>query len=109
MSAVLSSTSRTRTASGLGLAEAPRQHFWFDPPASRIDVAAERRHRQERLAAAFRRSRARLRGRLAGHITARDPELPDHFWVNPLGVHADQVSDRCSVNARGETAIAAGR
>jgi hypothetical protein len=54
MSAVPSSTSRTRTASGLGLAEAPRQHFWFDPPASRIDVAAERRHRQERLAAAFR-------------------------------------------------------
>ena len=23
----------------------------------------------------------------AGHITARDPELLDHFWVNPLGMN----------------------
>ena len=52
MSAVLASP--IRTTSGLELAEAPRQHFWFDPPAPRIDVAAERRHRQERLAGAFR-------------------------------------------------------
>ncbi|POM15382.1 hypothetical protein CSX04_03670 [Burkholderia cepacia] len=52
MSAVPSTLERT--ASGLALAASPRQHFWFDPPAPRIDVAAERRHRQERLAAAFR-------------------------------------------------------
>jgi ribulose-5-phosphate 4-epimerase/fuculose-1-phosphate aldolase len=52
----------------------------------------ERRHRKQRLAAAFR-----LFGRLgfgegtAGHITARDPELLDHFWVNPLGMSFRQV------------------
>ena len=23
---------------------------------------------------------------VAGHITVRDPEKPDHFWVNPFGV-----------------------
>ena len=46
----------------------------------------ERRHRKQRLAAAFR-----LFGQfgfdegVAGHITARDPERPDHFWVNPFG------------------------
>ena len=50
------------------------------------DVAAERRLRKQRLAAAFR-----LFGHFgfdegtAGHITARDPERTDHFWVNPLG------------------------
>jgi ribulose-5-phosphate 4-epimerase/fuculose-1-phosphate aldolase len=50
------------------------------------DLAAERRLRKQRLAAAFR-----LFGHFgfdegsAGHITARDPERPDHFWVNPLG------------------------
>jgi len=106
MSAVLSSPDRT--ASGLVLADTPRQHFWFDPPVPRIDVAAERRHRQERLAAAFRLfARFGFASGLAGHITARDPELPDHFWVNPLGVHFSQikVSDLLLVNARGETAI----
>jgi ribulose-5-phosphate 4-epimerase/fuculose-1-phosphate aldolase len=56
------------------------------------DVEDERRHRKQRLAAAFR-----LFGRfgfdegIAGHITARDPERPDHFWVNPLGMSFKQV------------------
>ncbi len=86
----------------------PRQHFWFDPPPARESVQAERRHRQERLAAAFRLfARFGFAQGLAGHITARDPELPDHFWVNPLGVHFSRirVSDLLLVNARGETVI----
>jgi len=51
------------------------------------NVNDERTHRKQRLAAAFR-----LFGQfgfdegVAGHITARDPELLDHFWVNPLGL-----------------------
>ena len=51
-------------------------------------VEEERLHRKQRLAAAFR-----LFGRfgfsegIAGHITVRDPELTDHFWVNPFAVH----------------------
>jgi ribulose-5-phosphate 4-epimerase/fuculose-1-phosphate aldolase len=55
-------------------------------------VEAERRHRKQRLAAAFR-----LFGQfgfdegVAGHITARDPELLDHFWVNPLGMNFKQI------------------
>ena len=65
----------------------------------------ERRHRMERLAAGFR-----LFGRfgfdegVAGHITARDPELLDHFWVNPLGVSFShiRVSDLILVNDHGE-------
>lgn len=65
----------------------PPQDLVFRLPPSFEDVAAERRHRKERLAAALR-----LFGRLgfeegvAGHITARDPEWPDHFWVNPFAV-----------------------
>src|SRR6478752_5798315 len=56
------------------------------------DVEDERRHRKQRLAAAFR-----LFGHfgfdegVAGHITARDPELLDHFWVNPLGMNFKQI------------------
>jgi ribulose-5-phosphate 4-epimerase/fuculose-1-phosphate aldolase len=69
------------------------------------DVADERRHRKQRLAAALR-----LFGQLgfdegiAGHITARDPELLDHFWVNPLGMSFKlmRVRDLILVNDHGE-------
>lgn len=68
-------------------------------------VEDERRHRKRRLAAAFR-----LFGRFgfdegaAGHITVRDPERPDHFWVNPLAMNFRQirVKDLILVNERGD-------
>ncbi|WP_186022748.1 class II aldolase/adducin family protein [Burkholderia gladioli] len=99
---------QSRTPSGLAINPRPQQKFWFDPPAPRASIAAERRHRQERLAGAFRLfARHGFALGLAGHITARDPELPDHFWVNPLGVHFSRikVSDLLLVNGRGETVI----
>lgn len=50
-------------------------------------IADERKHRKQRLAAAFRIfARRGLDEGVAGHITARDPELTDHFWVNPFGM-----------------------
>jgi ribulose-5-phosphate 4-epimerase/fuculose-1-phosphate aldolase len=68
-------------------------------------VEEERQHRKERLAAAFR-----LFGRfgfdegVAGHITARDPEHADHFWVNPFGMSFShiRVSDLILVNDTGQ-------
>jgi ribulose-5-phosphate 4-epimerase/fuculose-1-phosphate aldolase len=74
------------------------------PPT--FDTAdAERRHRKERLAGALR-----VFGRLgfsegvAGHITARDPERTDHFWVNPFGLNFRhvRVSDLVLVGPDGE-------
>jgi ribulose-5-phosphate 4-epimerase/fuculose-1-phosphate aldolase len=65
----------------------------------------ERRHRKGRLAAAFRLfSRFGFDEGVTGHITARDPERPDHFWVNPFGVHYSQikVSNLMLVNAQGK-------
>src|SRR5947207_2335001 len=69
------------------------------------NVEDERRYRKQHLAAAFR-----LFGHFgfdegaAGHITARDPELLDHFWVNPLGMNFKQirVKDLLLVNDKGE-------
>jgi ribulose-5-phosphate 4-epimerase/fuculose-1-phosphate aldolase len=69
------------------------------------NVEEERRHRKERLAAGFR-----LFGKfgfdegVAGHITARDPEHLDHFWVNPFGMSFKhiRVSDLILVNRDGE-------
>src|SRR3954467_15822548 len=68
-------------------------------------VDQERLHRKQNLAAAFRLfSRFGFDQGVAGHITARDPELNDHFWVNPYGQHFSQVrvSDLILVNDRGE-------
>ena len=68
-------------------------------------VEEERLHRKQKLAGALR-----LFGRfgfsegVAGHITARDPELTDHFWVNPFGMsfrHV-RVSDLILVSHTGE-------
>jgi ribulose-5-phosphate 4-epimerase/fuculose-1-phosphate aldolase len=68
-------------------------------------VEDERRHRKQRLAASFR-----LFGQfgfdegVAGHITARDPELLDHFWVNPFAMNFKQirVKDLILVNHEGK-------
>ena len=58
----------------------------YEVPAP-LPPAAERVHRRQRLAAAFRLfSRYGYEVGLAGHFTARDPIRTDHFWVNPLGM-----------------------
>ena len=74
-------------------------------PPTFDDTDEERTHRKQRLAAAFR-----LFGRfgfsegVAGHITARDPEHPECFWVNPFGMHFSQirVSDLILVDHQGD-------
>jgi ribulose-5-phosphate 4-epimerase/fuculose-1-phosphate aldolase len=69
------------------------------------NVGDERRHRKQRLAAAFRLFGAfGFDEGAAGHITARDPELLDHFWVNPLAMNFKRirVRDLLLVNDRGE-------
>ncbi|CAH0440302.1 class II aldolase/adducin family protein [Ralstonia pseudosolanacearum] len=71
-----------------------REKYRNLPRPPRFDtVAEERLHRKQRLAAAFRLfSRFGFDEGVAGHITARDPEYPDSFWVNPFGVHFSQVT-----------------
>jgi ribulose-5-phosphate 4-epimerase/fuculose-1-phosphate aldolase len=68
-------------------------------------VADERRHRKQRLAAALR-----LFGKygfgegISGHISVRDPEFADRFWVNPFGVSFQRatVGDLICVNEHGD-------
>jgi ribulose-5-phosphate 4-epimerase/fuculose-1-phosphate aldolase len=55
-------------------------------------IEQERLHLKQRLAAAFRLfSRFGFDEGVAGHITARDPEHQNYFWVNPFGVHFSQI------------------
>ena len=86
------------------MATAPANIFKIPAIPKFASVEEERRHRKERLAASFRLfAKFGFDEGVAGHITARDPELPDHFWVNPFGVHFGHihVSDLILVNAKG--------
>jgi ribulose-5-phosphate 4-epimerase/fuculose-1-phosphate aldolase len=82
-----------------------KQELEFSLPPTFETAAEEREHRKQRLAGALR-----IFGKLgfsegvAGHITARDPELTDHFWVNPFGMNFRhvKVSDLILVNDQGE-------
>jgi ribulose-5-phosphate 4-epimerase/fuculose-1-phosphate aldolase len=74
-------------------------------PPTFASFEEERRDRKQRLAAAFRLfSRFGFDEGIAGHITARDPEYGDRFWVNPFGKHFGliRVSDLILVNHNGE-------
>jgi ribulose-5-phosphate 4-epimerase/fuculose-1-phosphate aldolase len=73
------------------------------PPERTIDD--ERPHRKLMLAAGFRLfSKFGFEEGVAGHITARDPELTDHFWVNPFGMPFAHIctSDLLLVSHTGE-------
>jgi ribulose-5-phosphate 4-epimerase/fuculose-1-phosphate aldolase len=77
----------------------------WELPAPLSPPSAERTHRRQRLAAAFRLfSRYGFEVGLAGHFTARDPIHTDHFWVNPMGMSfADiRASDLLLVNPKGD-------
>jgi len=68
-------------------------------------IEEERHYRKNRLAGAFRLfSKFGFDEGLAGHITVRDPEFTDHFWVNPFAVHFSLIksSDLVLVNEKGE-------
>ncbi|WP_433243367.1 class II aldolase/adducin family protein [Streptosporangium sp. CA-135522] len=83
----------------------PTDQLVFRLPQKFDSVRQERRHRQERLVAALRLfGRFGFEEGVAGHITARDPEHTDHFWVNPFGVSFKRirVSDLILVNHQGQ-------
>jgi ribulose-5-phosphate 4-epimerase/fuculose-1-phosphate aldolase len=71
--------------------ETPEAFAW----SGCTSVEDERRHRKQRLAAAFRIfSRYGFDEGVAGHITARDPERTDCFWVNPFGMDFGRIRVR---------------
>lgn len=79
--------------------------FTVPQPPTFGSVEDERRHLKQRLAAAFRLfALFGFDEGVAGHITARDPERADHFWVNPFGMYFGHIraSDLILVNHEGE-------
>ncbi|MET7489936.1 class II aldolase/adducin family protein [Streptomyces sp. NPDC005538] len=61
-------------------------------PDPDLGVEEERLVRKRELAAAFRLfARFGFSEGVAGHITARDPEHPSAFWVNPFGMAFSRI------------------
>ena len=88
----------------------PTEQLQFAMPPIHDSPADERRHRKERLAGALR-----IFGRLgyedgvSGHITVRDPEYDDCYWVNPFGMPFKHVTVSDLVLANGEGQVVEGR
>jgi ribulose-5-phosphate 4-epimerase/fuculose-1-phosphate aldolase len=85
-------------------AAAGRRLYLPKPPVF-DSVEEERAHRKAKLAGAFRMfSKAGLDEGVAGHITVRDPEFPDSYWVNPFGMHFGMIksSDLVRVDHAGD-------
>lgn len=75
----------TRTIDGVELT--PKTDLQIATPPTFDTVEEERLHRKQKLAGALRIfGRYGFSEGVAGHITVRDPEYPDTFWVNPLGM-----------------------
>lgn len=94
--------SESRSIDGIPLV--PQPVGWLTPAAFKT-VEEERSHRKAKLAGALRIfGKFGFSEGVAGHITVRDPEFPEYFWVNPFGKSFRQMrsSDLILVNHSGD-------
>jgi len=92
------------TETPLDAMAAGSKSLYLPLPQTFETVEEERAHRKAKLAAAFRMfSKAGLDEGVAGHVTVRDPEFPDSYWVNPFGMHFSMIksSDLVRVDHEG--------
>ncbi|MFF6993705.1 class II aldolase/adducin family protein [Streptomyces sp. NPDC008313] len=88
----------------------PTDQLRFAMPPMYESLEDERRHRKERLAGALRIfGRLGFEDGVSGHITARDPEFSDCFWVNPFGMPFKHVTVSDLVLANQEGQVVEGR
>ncbi|UUN28691.1 class II aldolase/adducin family protein [Streptomyces sp. FIT100] len=86
----------------------PVDQLDFAMPPVHDSAADERAYRRQRIAAALRLfARFGYEDGVSGHITARDPELQDCFWVNPFGEPFATMTARklVLVNGHGEVVL----
>ncbi|MBT2440815.1 class II aldolase/adducin family protein [Streptomyces sp. ISL-36] len=86
-------------------APVPVAQLHFAMPPVHETAEEERAYRKQRLAGALRLfARFGYEEGVSGHLTARDPGLPDCFWVNPFGAPFAELtaSDLLLVNGDGQ-------
>ncbi|MCP3819967.1 class II aldolase/adducin family protein [Streptomyces sp. A3M-1-3] len=88
----------------------PVEQLQFSMPPVHDSVDGERRYRKERLAGALRLfGQFGFEEGVSGHITARDPELPDCYWVNAFGVPFAHMTAGGLILVNGEGQVVKGR
>jgi ribulose-5-phosphate 4-epimerase/fuculose-1-phosphate aldolase len=88
----------------------PVEQLRFAMPPVHESVVDERAYRKERLSGALRLfGRFGYEDGVSGHITARDPEFTDCFWVNPFGVPFAHVTAGDLILVNGEGQVVVGR
>lgn len=100
---------RAREAIGFDLGDGPFTNPKYPQPSTLDD---QRLLRRQRLAIALRVfARHGFDDGAAGHVTVRDPELTDHFWVNPVGCpwSLTRVRDLLLVDPEGQVVEGSGR
>ncbi|KAI4526301.1 arad-like aldolase/epimerase [Schizophyllum commune Tattone D] len=85
-----------------GLDENPLRRAWRGNKEGTIELASvpkfespydEREWIKAHMAAAFRYwGKLGFGEGVSGHITVRDPVLPDHYWMNPFAVHFSVIT-----------------
>ncbi|MCX4533199.1 class II aldolase/adducin family protein [Streptomyces sp. NPDC002596] len=88
----------------------PVEQLQFAMPPVHESVGEERAHRKERLAGALRLfGEYGYEDGVSGHLTARDPEFADCFWVNPFGAPFDGMSPEDLILVNGDGQVVEGR
>ncbi|MFI6605915.1 class II aldolase/adducin family protein [Streptomyces sp. NPDC050507] len=87
----------------------PVDQLHFAMPPVHTSVEEERAHRKERLAGALRLfGECGYEDGVSGHITARDPEFGDCYWVNPFGAPFDGLRPDELILVNGEGQVVEG-
>ncbi|WP_326792676.1 class II aldolase/adducin family protein [Streptomyces sp. NBC_00841] len=88
----------------------PVEQLQFAMPPVHESVGEERAHRKERLAGALRLfGEYGYEDGVSGHLTARDPEFAECFWVNPFGAPFDGMSPEDLILVNGDGQVVEGR
>ncbi|MEV6650395.1 class II aldolase/adducin family protein [Streptomyces sp. NPDC051219] len=88
----------------------PVEQLQFSMPPVHDSVESERRYRKERLAGALRLfGQFGFEEGVSGHITARDPQFQDCYWVNPFGMPFAHMTAGGLILVNGDGQVVEGR
>lgn len=88
----------------------PVEQLQFAMPPVHESAGEERAYRKERLAGALRLfGEYGYEDGVSGHLTARDPEFADCFWVNPFGAPFDGIRPEDLILVNGDGQVVEGR
>ncbi|MFB7912345.1 class II aldolase/adducin family protein [Streptomyces sp. NPDC056061] len=88
----------------------PADQLHFAMPPVHASVGEERAYLKERLAGALRLfGEFGYEDGVSGHLTARDPEFADCFWVNPFGAPFEGITADELILVNGNGQVVEGR